>query len=579
MLRRIVGALLALSLIGFPSAAVAAPAGATPAAALAASGTVLYVKDHNVFVARPDGTGARQLTTSGTAASPWVSPDGTDAGIVVAAKGPVVYRMDQWGTVLNAFDPPDVTDTAGWPIGGNVTHVAISPDGGRVAYTYQHYTCPPQLSCKTRWATSISASDRLTPPSQYGWSPYDNPTWVSNSRLLLNGRGTEGIVVYDIGASTRYWFDDGRGDGYFTGDVTDPALSRSGEVFAAGYQEQVWIYSVNGDVRSGSTLPPSPSPQCYMSSDAAIGSPTVAPDGSAVAWREPDGVWALSRPLDCDTQPSLVLPGASAPAWTGAALQATRPTYPPPAVPTLTVTKRAAATGTARVGKRLTARPATWVTAGRQRPVPVAARRQGDPARHPEGLPADEEGPPAPGQRAGDRDLRRVHGAREHEPSGAGAMNPRALLLPTVLVAALVAGCGGEGGGDAPGKDGSGKDGPGRAAPPAGVPEECVESFPGALTTPALDDVELLPAGFPEPPVDATLCETGGTVDQGQEYASYASDAPVVDVLAGYESALSSYGASLADDGAGRRVVNAQVGAVAVQVQPRDGGFRIVFAR
>lgn len=150
-------------------------------------------------------------------------------------------------------------------------------------------------------------------------------------------------------------------------------------------------------------------------------------------------------------------------------------------------------------------------------------------------------------------------------------MTLRVLLLPAVLIAALLAGCGGE--------DDPGGGAPGKAAPPAGVPAECVESFPGVLATPALDDVELLPEGFPEPPVDATLCETGGTVDQGQEYASYASDASEVDLLAGYEAALSSYGASLADDGAGRRVVNAQVGDVAVQVQPRDGGFRIVFAR
>lgn len=88
----------------------------------------------------------------------------------------------------------------------------------------------------------------------------------------------------------------------------------------------------------------------------------LAPDGSAVAWQEPDGVWILTRPLDCDTQPALVLPGASTPGWTGAAMQTTRPTYPTGTapLPTLTVSKKAAVAGVAKVGKKLTARPATW---------------------------------------------------------------------------------------------------------------------------------------------------------------------------------------------------------------------------
>lgn len=150
-------------------------------------------------------------------------------------------------------------------------------------------------------------------------------------------------------------------------------------------------------------------------------------------------------------------------------------------------------------------------------------------------------------------------------------------------MAALLAGCGSaddlnDGGSAVAGVgDRESRNTPPEGAP--GVPEECLEVFPSAFTAARIGDVELLPAAFPEPPVAATLCETGGTIDQGQEYAGYASDAPEADVLAGYESALSAYGASITDDGVGRSVVNAQVGEVAVQVQPRDGGYRIVFAR
>lgn len=358
-LSRVLRCLPLLALVAASTGGVVA-AGTPAAAKAAAPGTLLYVKGHNVYVALPDGTGERALTTDGTAAEPWVSPSGADDGTVAAARGPVVYRMDQWGTVLNSFDPPDTTDTAGAVIGGNVAHVAISPDGSKIAYTYQHYSCPPLLSCKTRWVTSISAADRLTPPTDYGPSPYDNPTWVSGSRLLLNGRDTEGIVAFDIGAKNSYWFDDGDGTGYFTGEVTEPTLSRDSTVFAALYKGFVATYQVTGDVRSGS-LPGTPTPVCALSNPGGISNPSLAPDGTAIATQEPDGVWVKPQPLVCDAPATLVLPGATEPFWSAAALQTTRPE--PPGPQQFDVVKKPTVKGAAKVGKRLKAVAVRWVPA------------------------------------------------------------------------------------------------------------------------------------------------------------------------------------------------------------------------
>ena len=335
------------------SALVVASPTATAVAAGAGPGTLLYVKNHNIYVSRPDGTGTRQLTTSGTSSSPWRSPSGTDSGIVVAARGGVVYRMDQWGTVLNSFDPPDTTDTAGQPIGGTITHAAISPDGTKVAYTYEHYSCPPRLACKTRWATAVSAANRLTPLGQYGPSMYDNPTWVSSSRLLLSGGGVDGIIAFDLGARSSYWFNDGDGTGYYTGPVTDPALNRAGTQFAAVYGGMIVVYQMNGDVRSGS-LPGSPSPRCSLSTTEKIGDPTFAPDGAGLAWQEGNDVWAKPAPLDCDAQPRRIIVGGSSPTWTGAALQTKRPTYP------FVLVSKPRVAGKAQVGRRLTAIGGRW---------------------------------------------------------------------------------------------------------------------------------------------------------------------------------------------------------------------------
>ncbi|HYF73225.1 MAG TPA: hypothetical protein VD864_10425 [Nocardioides sp.] len=159
------------------------------------------------------------------------------------------------------------------------------------------------------------------------------------------------------------------------------------------------------------------------------------------------------------------------------------------------------------------------------------------------------------------------------------AVSPRLAraIVATVATAvlALSAGCGGS------------DDGPSAPAAAAGadaseasgeVPEECADLYPFAMDTPDLEQVALLPDGFPEPPVDATLCETGGAGD-GQEYAAYASTASSEEVLTAYEAALAAYGAARAEDGLGNPVVTASVGDVAVQVSTKEGGFRLVLTR
>ena len=125
---------------------------------------------------------------------------------------------------------------------------------------------------------------------------------------------------------------------------------------------------------------------------------------------------------------------------------------------------------------------------------------------------------------------------------------------------------------------GSVADAPAGDAPAGDVPEECGELYPFAHEAPDLADVELLPGDFPEPPVDATLCETGGA-GEGQEYAAYATSASGEEVLTAYEEALASYGAVRAEDGLGNPIVNATAGDVAVQLSTKDGGFSLVFTR
>lgn len=112
----------------------------------------------------------------------------------------------------------------------------------------------------------------------------------------------------------------------------------------------------------------------------------------------------------------------------------------------------------------------------------------------------------------------------------------------------------------------------------SGVPEECAEPFPLALTKPDPASVELTPADWPEPPVDATLCSTSEIMDGGQESMGYASDASADEILAGYEKALGSFAPVVEDKGAGKALYGEADG-TSFQVTPQDGGFTVFFAK
>lgn len=109
-----------------------------------------------------------------------------------------------------------------------------------------------------------------------------------------------------------------------------------------------------------------------------------------------------------------------------------------------------------------------------------------------------------------------------------------------------------------------------------GVPEECADFF--AMAPADLGDVDLVPASWPEPPVDATLCVTTTTADNSQESLDYATEATAEEVLSGYETALAAYDVERAEDGLGRPILAGNADGVGFQVSASDGTFSIVFA-
>ena len=329
-------------------------------AAGTAAGTLVFIKDHNVWLSKGDGSQARALTQDGSFATPYVAPSQSDNGTIVAGRIREIIRMDQAGNVLNVMDPPALPSSVGTPIDGNIRDLAISPDGSLVAYTYTEWLNPAGASSGFRSATGYTAADRLTDPAPRGTTYFNAPSWVGNSRTLQGGGYGSQVMIDDLGASEPvHWFDDG--DIYASStDLGRPDLAPDGRHLAVlrGYGEGTSIiwYRVNGTATSG-PAPADPTPLCEIPAPG-ISHPTWAPDSDSLAWSETDGIWSRSGAEDCTVLSSLIVPGGSEPDWSGA------PLNPPAAVRKVDNRKRPAIAGKARVGKVLKASAGRWSTAG-----------------------------------------------------------------------------------------------------------------------------------------------------------------------------------------------------------------------
>lgn len=76
------------------------------AAVPASAGSLVFVKDHNVWLAQPDGAKLTAVTTDGTADDPYRSLSQADDGTIAASHGQRILRMRQNGEVMNEIDPP-----------------------------------------------------------------------------------------------------------------------------------------------------------------------------------------------------------------------------------------------------------------------------------------------------------------------------------------------------------------------------------------------------------------------------------------------------------------------------------------
>jgi hypothetical protein len=314
------GGLLLTALCAMTCVTTSAPTAV--AATAGTSGSIVYIKAANLFIARGDGTHARRLTSDGTRDRPYHSPSESNAGIIAAAHGSFIVRLNQHGRVLNRINPPALRNTAGESMDGAVNDVAISPDGRTVAWSFVRYSCPIGADCLTRFATGYTASTRLTHAGRSTY--YRAASWVTNSRTLQTGGSGSQVMIHDLVGVPAHWFDDS--DYTFPStDLSDGELSPDGRWLAEirGYKATssiIW-YRVHGNARTG-RAPAVPSYTCYTNGEAQHASPTWSPDSTALAWTGRTGIWIKRNAAGCSTSaPTLVIPGGSSPDWSPASLR------------------------------------------------------------------------------------------------------------------------------------------------------------------------------------------------------------------------------------------------------------------
>ncbi|WP_068399723.1 hypothetical protein [Kribbia dieselivorans] len=334
------------------------------------TGSIVFIRNHNVWVMRPDGTGKFQVTKDGTASSPWSSPSMSDAGIIAAAKGETVAFMRQNGTLVNSmripkghlFIDPGVHLTP-------VTDAEISPDGSKLAYTQLRQYIDFEGKYRIHSSTSVTDTTALSNITKYGLANGRNGTWVSNNRMLLADGVFELASLGQLDSAPKWFASDEVFDGWYS-DPWDQDLSPDRKVMAVSERGFVAFLSVSGDPRT--STPPAPKMfSCVMSNpdDKAIEAVAFDPSSdAAVISTEDAGVevirglksLSLSDPncSQSNITASDVDATGSAPHWSPAPLNTsgggggTGSTFSVVAAPKVT--------GTAKVGRTLSATKGTW---------------------------------------------------------------------------------------------------------------------------------------------------------------------------------------------------------------------------
>jgi hypothetical protein len=356
----------ALLIAGTAFAAVATVLSGTTnatAATVTAPGSILYVKNHDVFMTTSTGSPTTQVTTDGssgrtghTGGIGYHAPSQPDTGAFVVAFRNQTYSpgyslgwiwvMNRDGSVIRKFKPAQFAYIANpgspcavpaYQVPRGLLNATVSPNGTRIAYTAWTYEelsdCTVAIGYSTYLVSINGTGAHEIIRSGGDGADLEMGRWVSNTQLLLDDADFGSVAFWSLtlpGYTAVHWTD---APDYLDAAYGQPAL-RMGKLATVGYSE----YTAGNVLRLWtSTGPPAePSPQCeYATDDLARGAygndPTWAPGATALAWsvddnkatvRTGEGLYVVKvgSTLTCAPTPVLLVPGGFEPYWSPASV-------------------------------------------------------------------------------------------------------------------------------------------------------------------------------------------------------------------------------------------------------------------
>ena len=100
----------------------------------AQASSLVYIKDYNVWLANPDGSRQRQLTTDGFKELPYESPSQADNGTILAGRGLRFVKLDRQGNRIGPLLPSILVGKPDNAYAIGPFDPKISPDGRKLAY-------------------------------------------------------------------------------------------------------------------------------------------------------------------------------------------------------------------------------------------------------------------------------------------------------------------------------------------------------------------------------------------------------------------------------------------------------------
>jgi hypothetical protein len=313
------------------------------ASGTAAADSLVFIKENNVWLSEPDGTGQYQVTEDGTADNPYQSPSQADDGTIVAMRaepnGGPLYRMKQNGELINEIP-------VGWVLAGPFAP-QVSPDGATVAFEHV-FSRNVNGYFETSSDVRFTRADGSTPDGigEVGRGA-GAPSWIDSGRAFV-GINAIATTVVPGQAPVEWWSDYDHQPRWFSfgQSVEDGEVAPNGNIAVVrGELEDNTIQLYRSAVGDLTSLPeptctllgPSPGPAGKKFVD-----PTFSPSGDALAWQEGDGVWTEAVTEKCaDGKPHLVIPGATEPDWGPADVNpGPRATPAPPAPPAAPAVKK-----------------------------------------------------------------------------------------------------------------------------------------------------------------------------------------------------------------------------------------------